>query len=343
MPAPNDTPGGGQTLPPTEAAPAAAAPEPVVEAAVPGPAVTAAAPVTTDTGPRPFDFRQPSFLAPADLRRLRQRHEDFVRSLSARLSIYLRLEFGVTLTKFQILSYRQFTESLPNPTHLTLFKAEPLRGVGVLEIPRGLGVTIVERLLGGTAQGTGAEHEFSEIEIALLDQVVHLMLTEWCNLWSGFQEMKPALLGHEDNPKFLQTAPRDAVMLSLGLEAKIGECASPMQLALPCSMIEPLVRKLGPAPEPPVADARLTVVSCPWNRNFDDVPVPVTAMWNDLQMTARQLASLKPGDVLPLDAECTRHVKLRLADLAKFEGRLGTTNGKWAVAVTGRVPATFES
>ena len=65
-------------------------------------------------------------------------------------------------------------------------------------------------------------------------------------------------------------------------------------------------------------------------------------MWNDLQMTARDLANLKPGDVLPLDAECNRHVKLRLADLAKFEGSLGTANGKWAVAVTGLMRPTTD-
>ena len=177
MPAPNDAPGEGETLAPAEAELTAAPP---VEAE--------AALACGDGGVRPYDFRQPTFLAPAELRRLRFRHEDFVRSLSARLSIYLRLEFALSLTKFHTLGYRQFAEALPNPTHLTLFKAEPLRGVGILEVPRGLCMSIVERLLGGSAGATGTEHQFSEIEVALLDQVVQLMLAEWCNLWSGFQE-----------------------------------------------------------------------------------------------------------------------------------------------------------
>ncbi len=71
-----------------------------------------------------------------------------------------------------------------------------------------------------------------------------------------------------------------------------------------------------------------------WNRNFDEVPVPISAIWDDLVLTARQVANLKPGDLLPLDARSTRQVKLRLGGVAKFEGHLGTTDGKWAVAVT---------
>jgi flagellar motor switch protein FliM len=58
-------------------------------------------------------------------------------------------------------------------------------------------------------------------------------------------------------------------------------------------------------------------------------------MWDDLVLSARDVANLKPGDVLPLDPRSTRQVKLRLVDMPKFEGHLGTTGGKWAVAVTG--------
>ena len=75
---------------------------------------------------RVYDFRQSGFLAPSELRRIRQRHEQFVRSLAARLAMFLRLEFTVQLAKLQIVGYLKFTENLPNPTHITLFKVDPL-------------------------------------------------------------------------------------------------------------------------------------------------------------------------------------------------------------------------
>jgi flagellar motor switch protein FliM len=60
----------------------------------------------------------------------------------------------------------------------------------------------------------------------------------------------------------------------------------------------------------------------------------VTAEWPALEMTARDLTNLKVGDVLPLDGEVVNQVRLRLAALPKFIGRLGTTGSKWAVEIT---------
>ena len=283
---------------------------------------------------QPYDFRHPGFLTPGELRRLRLRHEEFIRALSARLSIYMRLEFSLQMTKLHTIPFKKFTEALPNPAHLSLFKADPLRGIGILDIHPRLGLTIVDRLLGGPAQSAAANHEFSEIETALLDQAVQLILGEWCNHWAGVQELSLTLLGHENNGQFLQTAAHDTVMLALVMDAKLGDCSEKIQIALPCSTLEPMIRKLGQATEFVAEPARPPAPLPKWNRNFDDVPVPVTALWDDLVLSAREIANLKPGDILPLDPRSARRVKLRLADQPKFQGSLGTTGGKWAVAVT---------
>ena len=282
---------------------------------------------------QPYDFRHPVFLSPAELRRLRIRHEDFIRALAARLSIYLRLEFSLQMSKLQTVPYGKFAEALPNPSHLSLFKVEPLRGVGILDIHPRLGLTIVDRLLGGPAHSITADHDFSEIEMALLDQAVSLIISEWCHHWANVQELRPTMLGHENNGQFLQTAPHDTIMLVLSMEAKLGDCLEQVQIALPCFTLEPLIRKLSQEAAGNETGPLLPT-TLNWNRSFDDVPVPVTAMWDDVVMTARDLVALKPGDVLPLDAKSVRQVKLRLADMAKFEGQLGTTGGKWAIAVT---------
>jgi len=284
---------------------------------------------------QPYDFRHPAFLSAAELRRLRLRQEDCIRALAARLSIYLRLEFTLQLAKLQTIPYRTFASTAASPAHLSLFKAEPLRGIGILEIHPRLGMAIVDRLLGGPAQPDAESREFSEIEMALLDQVVQLVLSEWCQNWADAQELRPVLLGHETNGQFLQTAPYDTVMLMLEMEAKLAECAGPMRIAIPCSALEPLIKKIGEATKTNEQESSAPVIPPKWNRNFDEVPVPVTAMWDDLTLTAREVANLKPGDVLPLDPRSVRNVKLLLASTPKFEGSLGTTGGKWAVAVTG--------
>src|SRR6185503_19121468 len=56
---------------------------------------------------QPYDFRHPVFLSPTELRRLRIRHEDFIRILAARLSIYLRMDFSLQMSKLQTITFQK--------------------------------------------------------------------------------------------------------------------------------------------------------------------------------------------------------------------------------------------
>lgn len=283
---------------------------------------------------RNYDFRQSGFLAPSELRRIRLRHEQFVRAIAARLAMFLRVEFGVQLGKLQIVGYQKFTENLPGPTHITLFKTDPLKGTGLLVIPQRLGLSLVDRLLGGPGEAPETNRDLSEIEVALVDQVSVLLLTEWCNHWPEMRDLRPAILGHETNSRFLQTAAPDAAMLVLTINAGFGEQLDPVLLAFPYATVEPLVRLLSPAGLTDADAVTARAAKFKWNAEFDDVPVPLIAEWQGLKLSAGSITRLKAGDVLMLDPSCAAQVQLRLSQVPKFIGRPGTRAGKWAVELT---------
>ena len=287
---------------------------------------------------RGHDFRQSGFLAPSELRRIRLRHEQFIRALAARLAIFLRLEFTVQLAKVQIAGYQKLTESLSNQTHITLFRADPLKGVGLLVISPRLALSLVDRLLGGAGQMPETPRDLSEIEIALTDQLATLLLTEWCNHWPEMKELRPVLLGHENNSRFLQTAAPDTSMLILTMDAGIGDKLEPVQLAFPYATVEPLVRQLSPAlpgaEPPPVRPGKLA-----WNPEFDEVKVRASAQWQGLKISAAEITRMKLGDVLMLGPGCAAEVQLRLSHIPKFLGKPGMCGGKWAVQLTELLPA----
>jgi flagellar motor switch protein FliM len=286
---------------------------------------------------RSHDFRQSGFLAPSELRRIRLRHEQFVRGLASRLAIFLRVEYTVQLGKLQIVGYQKFIEDLPSPTHITLFKTDPLKGTGLLVIPPRIGLSLVDRLLGGPGEMTDSNRDLSDIEIALIDQVAMLLLGEWCTQWPEMRDLRPSLLGHENNPKFLQTAPADAAMLVLTLNAGFGDQVEPVHIAFPYATIEPLVRLLSPVGISGVDTPATRAAKMKWNDELNDVPVPVVVEWEGLKLSAGDITRLKPGDVLMLDPGCAAQVQLRLSHIPKFTGRPGTRGGKWAIELTAPV------
>ena len=291
----------------------------------------------------PYDFRNPAFLSEVELRRLRLVHEDFIRYLSARLSLFLRMEFGLKMAKLTTVNYSKFCESLPNPTHICLFKAEPLTGVSVIDINPRLALTIADRLLGGRGHSVKTERYLTEIEVALMDDVVHMILEEWCHQWKSEQELTPLIVGHENTGRFLQTAPKDAVILAMTLEASFGDCSEQIQIGVPYYTIEPLVRSMQARR---AKDANVTTTiekKATWKENYATIAMPVRAEWDTFEVSLREITDLRVGDVIEMPAEQLRQTNLLLNGVTKFVGTVGVDSEHVAVQLTSRVTAKTDA
>jgi flagellar motor switch protein FliM len=276
----------------------------------------------------PYDFRNPAFLSEAELRRLRLLHEDFIRYLSARLSLFLRMEFGLKMAKLTTVAYSKFTESLPSPTHICLFKTEPLVGVCVLDINPRLALTIADRLLGGRGHSVKAERYLTEIEMALIEDVIVIVLEEWCGQWKSEQDLHSVIIGHENNGRFLQTSPKDAIVLALTLEVNFGDCSEQMQIGVPYYTIEPLVKKMQARRHKDAAVNHITM--------------PVRAEWDALNLSLREVTCLRVGDVLEMPNTLLHQAKLLLNGTPKFVGTVGLDTDRVAVQVTHKIPSSAD-
>ena len=284
-----------------------------------------------------YDFRNPVFLSEIELRRLRILHEDFIRYLSARLSLFLRMELSLKMAKLTTVSYTKFTESLPSPTHLCLFKAEPLFGVGILDINPRLALTIADRLLGGRGHSVKAERYLTEIEIALMEDVIQIILEEWCAQWKSEQELRGLIIGHENNGRFLQTSPKDAIVLALTMEVNFGDCSEQIQIGVPYYTIEPLVKKMQARRQ---KDATISQVEKhpAWQASYDRITVPVRAEWQAFELSLREIFSLRVGDVLEMPAQHLQETAVLLNGLPKFVGTVGLDTDRVAVKLTRKLP-----
>ena len=305
------------------------------------PATTPASPVWTappeSETVQPCRFRRLSSFSAGDLRKLRLRHEEFLRSLAARLSIGHRLDFGLQMSKMELVPFQKFADSLANPTHLTLLRVEPLRGVCLLDLPPGLSLLIVEREVGGSAMALEEPRELTEIEARLVARVVETIASEWCGFWRDLLDLRPVMLGHENSGRFLRAWPPETLMLVLGIEARMGETAELIQFAFPHFTLEPLIQKLNTnttAEEKPALASPLPPPK--WNLALNEVRMRVTLEFPPLELSARQLVQLKPGDVLPLSPDMARQVRVCLERRPVFTSILGSRDGRWAAQITGK-------
>lgn len=277
-----------------------------------------------------YDFRNPIFLTEVELRRVRIRHEEFIRYLAARLSIFLRLEYSLKMSRLSTLTYGKFTETIPNPAHVVLFKIEQLFGVGVIDINPRLALTMVDRMLGGKGHSVQGERYLTEIETNLVDDVVGIVLEEWCRQWKSEQELDTTIIGHESNGRFLETSPADAIMLVLSMEAGVGDCSETIQIGLPYYTLEPIIKRMHEAKEKDLG-LDLAQSESAWQASFNNIDIPVQAEWDGGSLTTKEVLNLRPGDVLRFPRAVLKQTRVRLSNSIKFTGEIGLENNRVGV------------
>jgi flagellar motor switch protein FliM len=282
------------------------------------------------------EFPQLASFSVSEMRNLRLRCQSFVNSVAARLSVHLRLECALQMTRLEAVRFQPLVAGLPQPVYLTLFRTEPMEHICLLDIPVHLALAIVDRELGGPAVCQEEVRDLTQIEGKLAARLVHLILAEWCNAWADLFPMRPLLLRHETSGRFLSFCPSETMFLTLGMEARIAQTVETIQIAFPQSVMEPLVAKLNADLQGDQKPRTARSGANPrWNPALNDAPVQISARWRNVEISARELAALQPGALLRLRPDATRRVEVSLDNQPKFTGQLGTAGRQLAVKIAG--------
>lgn len=218
---------------------------------------------------------------------------------------------------------------------MLMFNAPPLPGTGVLGLPRVLAVAVAEGMLG--SRRLGSDRPLREVEMALLYQASVGLLEEILANWRSVVRASPRVLGHETEERYLPSAITGARSVEASMTVRSGEVARPIWLRLPLELLAPLMESsldaAGPgasAEDPPRAPL--------WNDAFGEIPVRVAARLAAIDLTPRQIAAIRPGDVLPLSADSLEDVVLEVGGVDRFAGRLGSVQRRSAVEIVRRIP-----
>lgn len=285
------------------------------------------------------DFRNPVLLSESDSRRLRAQHTEFARHLAAKVSAFLRLEFALSLASLTTTTFRRFTEALSEPAHLTLFKLEPLAGLGIVSLPPALGLAITNRMLGGRGGAPLENRALTEIETGLLEDFLHMIVEGWCRQWQDLPDPRPLLVGHETNGKFLQTSPPAANMLVVSLEASLGDLPpEALQIAMPYAALEGSIKKT-PAQRPKEARPAPVFDKAAFARRaaYAGISLPAVADWLLGDVSLRDILHLRTGDVLELPTETLAQTRINLTGEPLFIGTAGVRDGRVAVRLDRRL------
>jgi len=288
---------------------------------------------------KPFVVGQASSLSAQELNRFRIHNEGIVRSVGARLSLFLRTEFAFDLEHLDAMELGRFASKAEPIDNYLLFQVERFPGTGVVGFPKPLALAIGDRMLGGRGFGANPDRELREVELALLNQAVLLALKEYFSKWSDSQdEAKVRIVGRETNIKLLAEDHPTAIVYILKVQAVIGDCFATVDIILPLEMMAQSIQKAMVSMAEAGSEAgNLAQEAIQWNPAYNDLTMRISALWAGLSITPREILQMRAGDMIPLDPAKIDEVELQIEGLPRFRGKLGSANRKVAIEITERL------
>ena len=264
----------------------------------------------------PWDVRRAGQIGREQLQAITLLHEGFARNLTHSLGAYLRVVFAATLVSAEHLSYREFLQRIPETTYLASCRLEPMGVNAALQLDLKVAFPIIDLLLGGEGKGMTATREITEIEEQILDSVARIICRELGSAWQalslevGFEHrLEPGAAGRLMLP--------EEKTLSLSFEVTMPEVRGGLNLAVPASVSNALLRKISAdwSHRRPrgSAGSRERLM-----RRLLDCPVQAELGASDVRVAVSELADLVPGKVLSFSRSAAEPASLLIAGVEMF-------------------------
>jgi len=282
-----------------------------------------------------YDFKRPDKFSKEQIRTVSIMHETFARLTTTSLSANLRSMVHVHVASVDQLTYEEFIRSIPTPTTLAIINMDPLKGNAILEIDPAVTFSIIDRLFGGTGEGTKAQHELTDIEQSVMEGIIVRILGNMREAWATVIDLRPRLGQIDTNPQFAQIVPPTEMVVLVTLETKVGEVEGMMNFCIPYLTIEPIIGKLSAqywysSVRRGTTTENLNILK----EKLSSVDVNVVAEVGKIQIPVRDVLSLRVGDVIRLyNVRVGDPMTLNVGNKRKFLCRPGVIGKKMAVQI----------
>ena len=285
---------------------------------------------------KPFDFRRPSTLSREHIRSMQIVQDNLARGLTTVFAGALRAVATVTVRDLAQYTYDEYVRMVPNPTLLTMLSLDSGRVGAMLELPLPLAFAATELLLGGTGAGEQPNRPMTDLELALVRNIVDLMLPEFRMSFEPVMPIEPEIVGQESNPQFAQFASPSEMVVIVSFDVKLESATGTLRLCIPFAKLQPHFDALSAANSGGNVGAleeRFRV-----HEHLVASPVSVAATFRPAIASSRQIVELEIGDVVMLNHPTSMPLTVHVQGVTVYEATLGRVNRQLALQIQNEVP-----
>ena len=259
--------------------------------------------------------------------------QTFARQATTVLTTSLRVVCQIGNPRIEELSYDEFLSGLPEQTVCAVLSLDPWPGKALLAFDLQSVLTMLDHQLGGPGSSGQPDRPLTDIEQALVRQLLVRMLRELTYAMEPLAHVAPVLVTLENDPRFVQAAAlTDPVVVSrLGLS--VGQRESTVSFCFPYAMLSPTLKLLSDSQDDTEKQRMRAEAGRRTQQRLSDVEVDVSVRFDPLRMPSRAIAALKVGDVVLLDHRTTSPLSVTSAASTFARAVPGSSGKQLAVLI----------
>lgn len=300
--------------------------------------------VEEETGGRKvkdYDFRTPKRFTKEQFKVVSSVYENYSRLLSSYLTSLLRLFVEVECVHIEEQRYSEFNNALPDSVMTALGE---IRFTGasndnnslIMDMSKNVVFAIIERLLGGTGDGLDVEREFTEIELALMENVFKGIFPQMSDSWFNYFELDVLYRKMETNSRLMQAIAADETVVIIMLDITLKDIQGNISICVPAVCLEEVLKKIDSQ-----YMRNLKRINSAGDKERRDLvmkylqesELEMRCVIGQATVNLSDIYYLNVGDVLQLGKPVSSMVDLNVGESCWFKGKIGIQQNKKAIQI----------
>ena len=279
---------------------------------------------------RPFDFSAQR-INRTQLPMLQTIAKSFAPRAAATLSGLIGRDTAIEFTSIESIRVADLQASLPTPGIVAAMRLKPLAGHAFISIQPSLLVALLDAFFGGSGRpAADIQAAVSAAAQRFLTLVLKSFAPDFTAAWTVVAPLELELAKLETNPRLVQLGSAQDSVIVVRFTCELGARSGTLDWMLPDAQLAPIREAL--ASDGGKAPARKQEAWGPaLSAALNEVEVEIRAVLGQARLSLRELVSLAPGDIIPI--ETPQDVTLLVGDVPLRHGRFGVSQGRNALKI----------
>jgi flagellar motor switch protein FliM len=285
---------------------------------------------------RPYDFAAQR-INRTELPLLEMVSKNFAERAKTSLSGLLGRDANLQFESLESVKSADLQASLPVPATLAVVRLKPLPGLAYVSVEPALLLTLLDGFFGGTGRAN-ADPQAAVAPAAqrFLSLLVRGFTADLAAAWQPVSAVELELVKQETNPRLVQLGGTLESVVVARYTVEFAARSGRMDWLFPDAVLSPIRGAL--AGDGAAAPARKHEAWAPqFTTALQEAQLDTRAVLAQAQISLRELVSLAPGDIIPIDAP--QQVTLLAGDVPLYRGRFGISQGRNALKILPGAPA----